>query len=86
MQRFDRRLAQTQTTGDPEPIMRWLVDKHNELRARHGVQPMVWDWNLAWNAYHYVTNCPNGHSGQQGISENLVSTTFTMTATERKPV
>ncbi|KAF6253115.1 CAP domain-containing protein [Scenedesmus sp. NREL 46B-D3] len=51
--------------------MKWLVDKHNELRARHGVQPMVWDWGLAWNAYNYVLNCPNGHSGKPGIGENL---------------
>lgn len=61
---------QQQMAGEPEPIMKWLVDKHNELRARHGVQPMVWDWGLAWNAYNYVLNCPNGHSGKPGIGEN----------------
>lgn len=51
--------------------MKWLVDKHNELRYRHGVQLLTWDWSLAWNAYNYITACPTGHSGQQGIGENL---------------
>jgi Cysteine-rich secretory protein family len=51
--------------------MVWLVQKHNELRARHGVQALVWDWNLAWHAYDYVSACPDGHSGVQGIGENL---------------
>jgi hypothetical protein len=58
-------------TGEPEPLMKWLVDKHNELRYRHGVQLLTWDWSLAWNAYNYITACPTGHSGQQGIGENL---------------
>lgn len=71
LQRVGRRLKQQQMLGEPEPIMKWLVAKHNELRARHGVPPMVWDWGLAWNAYNYVLNCPNGHSGQPGIGENL---------------
>lgn len=70
-QTFGRKLLQRRTTGEPEPIMRWLVDKHNELRYRSGAQPMTWDWNLAWNAYDYVMYCPNGHSGAQGIGENL---------------
>lgn len=51
--------------------MKWLVDKHNELRYRHGVPALVWDWGLAWNAYNYIVGCPKGHSGQQGIGENL---------------
>ncbi|WIA37933.1 hypothetical protein OEZ86_001310 [Tetradesmus obliquus] len=71
LQHVGRRLKQQQMLGEPEPIMKWLVAKHNELRARHGVPPMVWDWGLAWNAYNYVLNCPNGHSGQPGIGENL---------------
>lgn len=58
-------------TGEPEPLLKWLVDKHNELRYRHGVQLLTWDWSLAWNAYNYITACPKGHSGQQGIGENL---------------
>jgi hypothetical protein len=60
-----------QMSGEPEPLMKWLVDKHNELRYRHGVQLLTWDWSLAWNAYNYVVGCPKGHSGQQGIGENL---------------
>jgi uncharacterized protein YkwD len=71
LQHGGRRLMQRQMLGEPEPTMKWLVDKHNELRARHGVPPMVWDWGLAWNAYNYVLNCPSGHSGQPGIGENL---------------
>eukprot|EP00775_Hariotina_reticulata_P009864 gene9864-10022_t len=66
-----RKLLQRQMTGPPEPLMQWLVDKHNELRYRHGVPDLQWDWGLAWNAYNYVTGCPRGHSGQQGIGENL---------------
>jgi hypothetical protein len=58
-------------SGEPEPLMKWLVNKHNELRYRHGVQMLTWDWSLAWNAYNYVVGCPKGHSGQQGIGENL---------------
>lgn len=65
-----RKLMQ-QMSGEPEPLMKWLVDKHNELRYRHGVQLLTWDWSLAWNAYNYIVGCPNGHSGQQGIGENL---------------
>jgi hypothetical protein len=60
-----------QMSGEPEPLMKWLVDKHNEQRYRHGVQLLTWDWSLAWNAYNYVVGCPKGHSGQQGIGENL---------------
>lgn len=66
-----RKLLQQQMSGEPEPLMKWLVTKHNELRYRHGVQMLTWDWSLAWNAYNYVVGCPNGHSGQQGIGENL---------------
>jgi uncharacterized protein YkwD len=58
-------------SGEPEPLMKWLVDKHNELRARHGVPPLAWDWALAWNSYNYVSGCPTGHSGVQGVGENL---------------
>lgn len=58
-------------SGEPEPLMKWLVTKHNELRYRHGVQMLTWDWSLAWNSYNYVVGCPKGHSGQQGIGENL---------------
>lgn len=65
-----RKLMQ-QMSGEPEPLMKWLVDKHNELRYRHGVQLLTWDWSLAWNAYNWVVGCPNSHSGQQGIGENL---------------
>lgn len=65
-----RKLLQ-QMSGEPEPLMKWLVTKHNELRYRHGVQMLTWDWSLAWNSYNYVVGCPNGHSGQQGIGENL---------------
>jgi hypothetical protein len=54
----------------PEELMQLVVAKHNELRARHGVAPMTWDWNLAWSAYNYVYNCPTGHSNS-GNGENL---------------
>lgn len=51
--------------------MSWLVNKHNELRARHGVSALTWDWDLAWNAYDFVVRCPDGHSRVPGIGENL---------------
>lgn len=66
-----RRLLQRRMSGEPEPLMKWLVDKHNELRGRHGVPFLAWDWSLAWNAYDYVSACPTGHSGASGIGENL---------------
>lgn len=71
LKHLSRKLLQRQTSGPPEPIMRWLVDKHNELRDRSSTTNLVWDWNLAWNAYDYVMYCPDGHSGAQGIGENL---------------
>ncbi|KIY97556.1 Protein PRY1 [Monoraphidium neglectum] len=48
-----------------------VLQRHNELRARHGAAPLSWDAPLAAQAQGYADGCPNGHSGMSGVGENL---------------
>jgi len=54
------------------------LDRHNERRARHGADPLVWDTELESFAVNYAAACnfrhePNLRQFQQG--ENLAVTT-----------
>ena len=47
------------------------LDQHNSYRARHGVGALVWDNDLAAGAGKWVAKCPQGHSGEEGVGENM---------------
>lgn len=40
-----------------------ILDAHNCARARYGVAPLQWDWNLADAAQKWARNCHWGHWG-----------------------
>lgn len=44
---------------------------HARRRARHGVPPLVWDDSAAVAARSWASGCPMGHSGVDGLGENM---------------
>ncbi|PIC24614.1 hypothetical protein B9Z55_017878 [Caenorhabditis nigoni] len=74
--------AQFSTTGQND-----IVNVHNVLRssiakgtynAKGTIEPaaanmrkMKWDASVATSAQNYVNGCPGGHSGAQGLGENM---------------
>jgi len=50
----------------PEALVR-----HNLYRARHGSPPLAWDGELEAAARAFTSRCPGGHSGAQGVGENM---------------
>jgi len=49
----------------------FVLRKHNELRARHGVTSLSWNSSIAKSAAKFVKTCPNGHSGNPLYGENM---------------
>jgi hypothetical protein len=47
------------------------LEQHNSYRARHGVSALVWDMDLAAGAGKWAGKCPDGHSGEVGVGENM---------------
>lgn len=53
------------------PELQAGLDRHNILRAIHQRQPLTWDVTLAGTAQTWAATCPNGHSGEPGVGENM---------------
>jgi hypothetical protein len=43
----------------------------NAYRAKHQAPALAWDAALAARAQAYAGGCPNGHSGDRGVGENM---------------
>ena len=70
------------TTG-PEEIEEYL-DAHNEIRADHGAEPLVWSTELQAKAQSWASGCQFRHSdGALGlVGENLVAGTKVFTPSD----
>jgi hypothetical protein len=40
-------------------------------RAKHGAPALEWDASIAATSQSWAAGCPNGHSGQRGLGENM---------------
>jgi uncharacterized protein YkwD len=54
---------------DPELLAGFELS--NRYRVSHQVAPFVWDAELAASAARFAASCPQGHSGANGLGENL---------------
>lgn len=50
---------------------RGALARANRYRARHGVQALTWDADLAAAAGAFARTCPRGASGAPGVGENV---------------
>lgn len=48
-----------------------VLKKHNDLRNKHGAQPLVWDSNLAHEADELASSCRMRHDAQGNVGQNL---------------
>lgn len=57
--------------GPSEDWQKQLVDAHNAVRSECGQSPIVWNDELANQAAGYTAQCNYGHSGMDGVGENI---------------
>lgn len=55
----------------PDATMQAVLDLHNQLRAKHNVPALTWDASVAATAAQWASGCPRGHSGTNGVGENM---------------
>jgi len=61
----------------------WWLGSHNAYRSVHESTPdLVYDFTLAGNAEAYANSCPDTHSGDVGVGENIL---WTVTNTPDTP-
>lgn len=65
------------TPAQPHPphgsdAFRW-VDSHNKVRAKYGVQPLVWDHQLASSAKACTQTCVWKHTSNDVFGENIAA-------------
>jgi hypothetical protein len=53
------------------PEFKAALDRHNELRARHGAKPLAWDEKLAASAQEWAARGKFEHSKGGDFGENL---------------
>jgi uncharacterized protein YkwD len=65
--------AMTPSTSNPAVSGALLeaLQATNAYRAKHQAAALVWDTSIATSAQNYANSCPQGHSGAQGLGENL---------------
>lgn len=47
------------------------LERHNRYRGLHQAAALTWDTDLAASAQSWAASCPNGHSHQAGVGENM---------------
>jgi hypothetical protein len=64
---------QTAVSSDPSVPAEFaaVLAATNAYRAKHQAPALVWDAALAARAQAHAGGCPNGHSGDRGVGENL---------------
>ncbi|CZS87969.1 uncharacterized protein RCO7_14005 [Rhynchosporium graminicola] len=57
--------------ADNAQFQKQVVDDHNFYRSQHGASPLKWNDQLALSSNDWVNKCQWGHSGHQGVGENI---------------